>query len=246
MPGGTRHAAHPAEIARTLAAGRLPGIAHVAYRPGPYQVRHVTDRARPGAAAVPRAAAARRRAAPARTATTPRSCWTSLTCRRWPARPRWAGSGCPAGPPRCSGDEARARRPGLRRRRPGRRPARRRRLPGRCTGWRSPRSATSATASLVEIDPDDVRRGRARTRCTPIEFDLIADLADHHVAEMTDYVRRQLGLAAPAPATQPRVVRIDRYGFLVRSATGWPGWPSRARSRTGTTWPTCCTRCLPH
>jgi hypothetical protein len=33
----------PAEVARTLAAGRLPGTASVACRPGPLRVRHATD-----------------------------------------------------------------------------------------------------------------------------------------------------------------------------------------------------------
>jgi hypothetical protein len=35
------------------------------------------------------------------------------------------------------------------------------------------------------------------------------------VTEMGDYVRRQLGPAA-GPADRPEVVRLDRYGFLVR------------------------------
>src|SRR6201991_561214 len=33
----------PAEVARTLAAGHLPAVAHVAYGPGSLPVRHVTD-----------------------------------------------------------------------------------------------------------------------------------------------------------------------------------------------------------
>src|ERR1700759_1272778 len=33
----------PAEVARTLAAGHLPALAHVACRPGPFPGRHVTD-----------------------------------------------------------------------------------------------------------------------------------------------------------------------------------------------------------
>lgn len=34
---------HPAQIARTLAAGRLPGVAQVPYHSSPYRVRHATD-----------------------------------------------------------------------------------------------------------------------------------------------------------------------------------------------------------
>ena len=33
----------PAEVARTLAAGHLPAVAHIACRPAPLPVRHVTD-----------------------------------------------------------------------------------------------------------------------------------------------------------------------------------------------------------
>jgi hypothetical protein len=67
---------------------------------------------------------------------------------------------------------------------------------------------------LVEIDPD------AYAEASPdplraVEFDLIADLADHHVSEMSDYVLRQFGEAGH-PGDDPRVVRLDRYGFLVR------------------------------
>jgi len=68
--------------------------------------------------------------------------------------------------------------------------------------------------ALFDVDPDEY------AAATPdplrgIEFDLIADLADHHVEEMTSYVRRQLGPVA-GPGDEPRVVRLDRYGFLVR------------------------------
>ena len=67
---------------------------------------------------------------------------------------------------------------------------------------------------LVDVDPDEF----AEASPDPLhrfEFDLIADLADHHLAEMSAYVRRQLG-SAFQPKAEPRVVRMDRYGFLVR------------------------------
>ncbi|MEU4236547.1 DUF2470 domain-containing protein [Actinoplanes sp. NPDC026619] len=68
--------------------------------------------------------------------------------------------------------------------------------------------------NLVDVDPDEF------AEATPdplrqIEFDLIADLADHHLDEMSAYVRRQLG-SAFQPKSEPRVVRLDRYGFMVR------------------------------
>lgn len=68
--------------------------------------------------------------------------------------------------------------------------------------------------TLFDVDPDEYAEA-SPDPLRRIEFDLIADLADHHVEEMSDYVRRQLGPAAE-PGDDPRVVRLDRYGFLVR------------------------------
>ena len=67
---------------------------------------------------------------------------------------------------------------------------------------------------LVDVDPDEYAEA-APDPLAAIEFDLIADLADHHVDEMSDYVRRRLGPAASRD-DDPRVVRLDRYGFMVR------------------------------
>ena len=67
---------------------------------------------------------------------------------------------------------------------------------------------------LVDIDPEDYAlAGPDPLRA--IEFDLIADLADHHLDELAGYVRRRLGPAA-RPGDHPKVVRLDRYGFVVR------------------------------
>jgi hypothetical protein len=68
--------------------------------------------------------------------------------------------------------------------------------------------------NLVDVDPDEFAEA-APDPLRQIEFDLIADLADHHRAEMSAYVRRQLG-SAFQPRKDPEVVRMDRYGFLVR------------------------------
>ena len=67
---------------------------------------------------------------------------------------------------------------------------------------------------LVDVDPDEY------AEATPdplrrVEFDLIADLSDHHVEEMGAYVRRHLGPTFQ-PSAEPRVVRLDRYGLLVQ------------------------------
>jgi hypothetical protein len=68
---------------------------------------------------------------------------------------------------------------------------------------------------LVDVDPDEYAEA-APDPLRAIEFDLIADLADHHGTKITDYIRRQLGEAA-TPDDSPEVVRLDRYGFVVRA-----------------------------
>jgi hypothetical protein len=70
------------------------------------------------------------------------------------------------------------------------------------------------TGTLVDIDPEEFAAA-SPDPLRQIEFDLITDLADHHLAEMSAYVRRQLG-SSFQPEAEPEVVRLDRYGFLVR------------------------------
>jgi hypothetical protein len=84
---------------------------------------------------------------------------------------------------------------------------------------------------LIEVDPDEYAEA-APDPLRFIEFDLIADLADHHMPQMTGYVRRMLGPAA-GPADAPRVVRLDRYGFLVRigDRIARLGFPRAVRDR---------------
>ncbi|HEX5199476.1 MAG TPA: DUF2470 domain-containing protein [Actinoplanes sp.] len=202
-----------AEVARTLAAGHLPAVAHIACRPGPLPVRHVIDAQgrvlllSPAGGAV--AAGLRSQPGTGDTAMVlditdvPPVAGSPALGRVWVSG--WAT--------RLDGDEAR----------------------------RAALDYAEIDASgdlldvgeskvlhrldvaevryerndkLVDVDPDDF------AAATPdplrqIEFDLIADLAEHHLAEMSAYVRRQLGPAVQ-PASEPRVVRMDRYGFLVR------------------------------
>jgi hypothetical protein len=202
-----------AEVARTLAAGHLPAVAHIACRPGPLPVRHVIDAQgrvlllSPAGGAV--AAGLRSQPGTGDTAMVlditdvPPVAGSPALGRVWVSG--WAT--------RLDGDEAR----------------------------RAALDYAEIDASgdlldvgeskvlhrldvaevryernenLVDVDPDDF------AAATPdplrhIEFDLIADLAEHHLAEMSAYVRRQLG-SAFQPKSEPRVVRMDRYGFLVR------------------------------
>jgi hypothetical protein len=81
--------------------------------------------------------------------------------------------------------------------------------------------------TLTHIDPDEYAEA-VPDPLRRVEFDLIADLADHHVEEMGAYLRRRLGRTFQ-PDAEPRVVRLDRYGFLVRLDERLAGSPSPAR-----------------
>jgi hypothetical protein len=202
-----------AEIARTLAAGHLPGVAHVACRPGPLPVRHVTDAngqvllLSPADGAL--AAALRPQEGTDDTAMVldisdvPPMAGSPALGRVWISG--WATA--------LEGDEARAAAIDY--------------------------AEVDASGDLLDVgvgqvlhrmDVAEVRYERNENlhdvdvdefaEATPdplcrIEFDLIADLADHHEAEMSAYVRRQLGKTFQ-PVADPRVVRMDRYGFMVR------------------------------
>ncbi|MEV4278223.1 DUF2470 domain-containing protein [Actinoplanes xinjiangensis] len=203
----------PAEIARTLAAGHLPAVAHIACRPGPSPVRHVTDAQGRVLLLVPSegtlAVALRPQDGNDDTALVldirdvpPMASSPSLG-RVWVSG--WAA--------RLEGDDARAAALDY--------------ADTDACGDLLDIGESQAlyrmevaevrwerNEKLVEIDPDDY------AEATPdplraVEFDLIADLADHHMGEMSDYVRRQLGSEA-RPDDEPKVVRMDRYGFLVR------------------------------
>ncbi|PRY30032.1 DUF2470 domain-containing protein [Pseudosporangium ferrugineum] len=202
-----------AEVARTLAAGNLPATAHIACRPGPHPVRHVTDAQGRILLLSPSdgALAAALRPAPDTgdtalvldIADVPPVAGAPSLGRVWVAG--WATP--------LAGEEARQA----------------------TLDYADTDPATDLldvgtsqvlhrvdvaevryerNGVLVDVDPDEY------AEATPdplhrMEFDLIADLADHHVEEMAGYVRRRLGPAA-RPGDEPRVVRLDRYGFLVR------------------------------
>jgi hypothetical protein len=201
-----------AELARTLAAGSLPAAAHIACRPGPFPVRHVTDAEGRILLLAPTGGALTVALRPTDgsddtaivldiTDVPPISGAPSLG-RVWVAG--WAEA--------LTGDEAREA--------------------------ALEYSDLDPTGDLLDVgdgqelyrmevvevrlerngmtfavDPDEY------AVATPdplraVEFDLITDLADHHVSEMAGYLRRQLGPAAPA-GDEPKAVRLDRYGFWV-------------------------------
>jgi hypothetical protein len=202
-----------AEVARTLAAGHLPGVAHVACRPGPLPVRHVTDSNGRVLLLSPTdgAFAAAMRPQPGADDTAmvldiadvPPMAGAPALGRVWVSG--WAV--------RLDGDRARAAA-----------------LDYADIDASGDLLDVGAGHVLHRLDVAEVRYERHDTlldidldeyaEAAPdplrrIEFDLIADLADHHLAEMSAYVRKYLGKAAQ-PVAEPRVVRLDRYGFLVR------------------------------
>ncbi len=202
-----------AEVARTIAAGHLPATAHIACRPGPYPVRHVADAQGRLLLLSPAdgTLAAALRPGPDVDDTAlvlditdvPPTAGAPSLGRVWVAG--WATQ--------LHGDEARQA----------------------ALDYAETDPATDLldvgdtqvihrmdvaevryerNENLVDVDPDEYAAALPDP-LRAIEFDLIADLSDHHVTEMSDYVRRQLGKAA-RPGDDPRVVRLDRYGFMVR------------------------------
>jgi uncharacterized protein DUF2470 len=203
----------PAEVARTLAAGHLPAVAYVACRPGPFPVRHVTDDhgrlllLSPAEGALTTALrpqdGADDTAMVLDIADVPPTAGSPSLGRVWVSG--WAKrlDGAPAREAAldyaavdASGD-----------------------LLDIGAGQVLHRMDVAEVRyerhrTLIDVDPDEY----AEASPDPLrlaEFDLIADLADHHLAEMGAYVRRRLGPAAQ-PAGEPTVVRLDRYGFVVR------------------------------
>ncbi|AGZ40341.1 DUF2470 domain-containing protein [Actinoplanes friuliensis] len=202
-----------AEVARTLAAGHLPATAHIACRQGPYPVRHVADSQGRVLLLAPRNGALTTALRPMEGADdtalvldisdVPPVAGAPSLGRVWVAG--WAVA--------LSGDEAREAA-----------------LEYADTDPASDLLDVGDTqvlhrmdvaevryernGVLADVDPDDYALA-SPDPLSAIEFDLIADLSDHHVEEMAGYVRRQLGPAA-RPGDDPRVVRLDRYGFVVR------------------------------
>jgi hypothetical protein len=202
-----------AEVARTLAAGHLPGTAHIASRQGPYPVRHVTDAQGRPLLLAPRNGALTAALTPADgtddtalvldISDVPPVAGGPSLGRIWVSG--WAVA--------LTGAEARAAALDYADTDPA---------PDLLDVGDSQVLHRMEVAEiryerhgvLADIDPDDYALA-APDPLRTIEFDLIADLDDHHVGAMAAYVRRQLGPAA-RPGEQPRVVRIDRYGFLAR------------------------------
>ncbi|MGN9890946.1 DUF2470 domain-containing protein [Micromonospora sp. L31] len=210
----------PAEIVRTLVAGRLPGLVHLAHRPGPYHVRHATDpeggvlmlvpvvsdlaaELDPGADDDVAVVLDVLDLPPAPGAPSLGRAWISGWAA--PLRGAEARRGAadfaavdPTGDLLDVGTRFRLHRFEV--------------VEARLEGADSVRRVDPGEYAAAEPDP-----------LHAIEPELLADLTDHHEAQVTAYLRDHLDLTGG----RPRVVRLDRYGLVV--AYGGPGDRRRAR-----------------
>ncbi|MEJ3747766.1 DUF2470 domain-containing protein [Actinomycetes bacterium KLBMP 9797] len=205
----------PAEVARTLAAGRIAGSAHIACRPGPHRVRHAADHAGRVLLLVPADSDLARALRPTDGADdtavvldvqdVPPVAGAPALGRVWVSG--WAAP--------LAGAEARQAALEFADQDPtsdlldvGQ---------GQVLFRMNPEEVRLERAGgMIDIEPEEY----AAAEPDPLhhlEWDLLTDLAEHHVPEMSDYIQRQLtGGGHPVPAgPAPRVVRLDRYGFVV-------------------------------
>ena len=216
----------PAEVVRTLVAGRLPGLAHLAHRPGPYQVRHVTDEQGRVLLLVPVVSDLVAALHPGPDADDvavvldvldlPPAAGAPPLGRAWISG--WVTPLSGVAARQAALDFAEVEPTGD--------------LLDVGTRFRLHRfevaeARLEQAGAMLRVDPDEY----AAAEPDPlhrIEAELLADLADHHAEEIAGYVRRQLGGAGAGPAdVLPRIVRLDRYGFV--AAFGAPGARQRAR-----------------
>ncbi|GAB2950698.1 DUF2470 domain-containing protein [Micromonospora polyrhachis] len=204
----------PAEIARTLSAGRLAGTAYIACRPGPHPVRHVVDRHGRVLLLV--------------------SVTSDLAMALWPAvgaedvamvldvRDLPPGAGAPSlGRVWLSGwasvlDGQEARQAALDffdvdpsgdLLDVGRGFALYRFEVAEVRLEQADRTINVDPEEYASAEPDPLHQ---------IERELLADLADHHGPAISAFVRDRLGnLAGAADGLPAQVVRLDRYGFVV-------------------------------
>lgn len=211
----------PAEVARTLAAGRLTGTAYVACRPGPHPIRHVTDQS--GQLLL----LTREGAVPAKVLRPADGADDTAVVLDIPDAPPVLGapslgrvwiSGWAT---ELGGDDAVAAA-----------------LDYAAIDPVGDLLDIGKGAVLHRVDVAEVRLERngvtidvdvddyAAAEPDPLhdeEGDLLADLGDHHVGEMAGFIGRQLRASGHehTPGYAPTVVRLDRYGFVV--ALGPPG-----------------------
>ncbi|MFY1703299.1 MULTISPECIES: DUF2470 domain-containing protein [Micromonospora] len=200
----------PAELVRTLTAGRLPALVHVAHRPGPHHVRHVTDQEGQLLMLVPVVSDLAVALEPA----TGGDVAVVLDVLDLPP-----GAGAPSlGRAWVSGRASRLRDDAQRQATldfadvaptgdlldVGTR--------FRLYRFEVAEARLERAGTVLRVDPGEYAAAEPDP-LHPVEAQVLADLADHHGAEVTGYVRRHLGPAAPPGPVRP--VRVDRYGLVV-------------------------------
>ncbi|WP_326552855.1 DUF2470 domain-containing protein [Micromonospora sp. NBC_01813] len=242
----------PAEIARTLAAGRLPGTAHVACRPGPHAVAHATDpmgrililandTTDPIAAALRPVAGTDDTAMVIEVTDVPPVAGSPVHGRLWVSGWMSPLDGAPARLAALDYADVHA-----------------------CGDLLD--VGRGATIFRMEVAEVRIERCGVTTEVDPdeyaaaepdplgaIESDLLVDLADHHQPEMTAFINRQLRDAGQSSAGEdPRVVRLDRYGFVVSLGVNGPrarlAFPTPIADRAELArllHPVLCRRCTP-
>ncbi|MEU1886229.1 DUF2470 domain-containing protein [Micromonospora sp. WMMD987] len=210
----------PAELIRTLVAGRLPGLVHLAHRPGPFHVRHATDPEGRVLLLVPvfsdlaaelDPGAARDVAVVLDVLDLPPAAGAPSVGRAWVSG--WAVPLCGEAARRAADDFA-AVDPTGDLLDVGRR--------FRLHRFEVAEARLETADAVHRVDPGEY----AAAEPDPLHADearVLADLADRHGPQVVAYLRRQLDLAGD----EPRVVRLDRYGLIV--AYGRPGDRRRAR-----------------
>ncbi|MEU1887550.1 DUF2470 domain-containing protein [Micromonospora rifamycinica] len=212
----------PAEIVRTLVAGRLPALVHLPGSTGPLQTRHAVDPDGRVLLLTPAAGDLATALTPPEGDTDVAAVLDVLDLPPTAGAPSLGRAWLSGWAERLDGDEARRAAMDFAATRP--------------TGdlldvgsrFRLHRFAVAEArweraGATRRIDPQAYARAEPDP-LHPAEADLLADLADHHAEQVAGYLCRQLRLSA---AEAPRVVRIDRYGLLV--AHGRPGATRRTR-----------------
>ncbi|MEU5791205.1 DUF2470 domain-containing protein [Micromonospora purpureochromogenes] len=210
----------PAEIVRTLVTGRLPGLVHLAHRPGPYHVRHATDPEGRVLMLVPVVSDLAAELDPGAdddvalvldVLDLPPAPGAPSLGRAWVSG--WAAPLRGAEARRGAADFAAVDPTGD--------------LLDVGTRFRLHRfevveARLERADSVRRVDPEEYAAAEPDP-LHAVEPELLADLADHHEVEVSAYLRDRLDL----PGGRPRVVRLDRYGLVV--AYGGPGDRRRAR-----------------
>ncbi|MET8834615.1 DUF2470 domain-containing protein [Micromonospora sp. NPDC004540] len=215
----------PAEIVRTLVAGRLPALVHLARRPGPHQARHVTDPDGRVLLLVPVVSDLAAALVPPDGDTEVATVLDVLDLPPAAGAPSLGRAWVSGWAARLDGDEARNAAVDFATVQP--------------TGdlldvgirfhlhrFEVVEARWERAGATRRIDPDAYAEAEPDP-LHPVEAELLADLADHHGDQVAAYLRGRLGLAGSEAGGPPRVVRIDRYGLLV--SHGRPGARRRTR-----------------